>query len=118
MLNAEQLNKDTDFNSIVIVQRDILLSQGNRQFIKRYDKYGYGFLYQGKDDCISDGTINIVIPNTTSIDAMEYRFYVNLFYRCDCKIIKTSTINSLPHTPIIERINLFCSLPHKFAMFD
>lgn len=118
MLNAEQLNKDTDFNSIVIVQRDVLLSQGNRAFIKHYDKYGYGFLYLGKDDCLSDSAINIIIPNTTSINTMEYRCYVNLFYRCDCKIIKTSFINSLPNIPIIERINLFCSLPRKFAMFD
>lgn len=118
MISAEQLNKDTDFNSIVIVRRDVLLSQGNRAFIKYYDEYGYGFLYLGKDDCISDAAINVIVPNTTSINTMEYRVYINTFRRCDCKIINIDVINSFPNIPIIERINLFCSLSRKFAMFD
>lgn len=118
MFDDSLIKKYTDFSSIVIVRRDVLLSQGNRAFIKYYDEYGYGFLYLGKDDCISDAAINIIIPNTTSINTMAYRCYINTFCRCDCKIINIDVINSFPNIPIIERINLFCNLSRKFTMFD
>lgn len=110
MITAEQLNKDVDLNSIVIVQRDKLLTQGNRAFIKSYNEYGYGFMYLGKDDFIDAEHVNVIVPNTTSIMSFEYRCYVNLFYRRDCKIINTNVISLLNNMPLLERLNLFFSI--------
>lgn len=115
MISAEQLNKDVDLNSIVIVQRDVLLSQGNRAFIEYYDEYGYGFMYLGKDDFVDAEHVSVIIPNTTSIRPFEYRCYVNLFCRCDCKIINTNTVNLLHNMPLVERIDSFRELNRKFA---
>lgn len=107
MISAEQLNKCTNFDSIVIVNNAILLSKGNRVFIDHYKKYGYGFLYSEVENSTSDESINVIVPNPPSINSLHYRHYVNIFSRDCCRIIKISDFNSLLSMPLKERMYLF-----------
>lgn len=108
MPREERYKKDIDYNSIVFIRKDILLLEGNREFIKRYNKYGYGFLYLDEDAYCRDA-VNVVIPNTTSIRQSDFRHYVNVFRSDYCKIIKTDELHSLRNVPLKKRLDSFCS---------